>query len=184
MQTEQVRRVLIVVLLINAGLFAGEMVAGLLASSMGLVADSLDMLADALVYTGALLVHSRGPSAKVKVAHFSGVLQLLLACLGFAEVVRRVLGTEAAPDYWTMIWVSIVALVGNAVCLVLLKRMKSGEAHIQASVIFTNNDVLINVGVVAAGLLVLATSSQVPDLIIGAFVFALVLRGAVKILRI
>lgn len=180
----EARRVLLTVLLINAGLFVGEMVAGLLASSMGLVADSLDMLADALVYTGALLVHSRGPSAKVKVARFSGVLQLLLACAGFAEVVRRAIGAEGAPDYWTMIGVSIVALVGNAVCLVLLKRMKSGEAHIRASVIFTNNDVLINVGVIVAGLLVLATRSMVPDLIVGTLVFALVVKGAVKILRL
>lgn len=175
---------LLAVLLINAGLFVGEMVAGLLASSMGLVADSLDMLADALVYTGALLVHSQGPSAKARVARFSGYLQLLLACFGFAEVVRRFIGGEGVPDYRTMILVSLVALIGNAACLVLLRRMKSGEAHIRASVIFTNNDVIINVGVIVAGLLVLLTGSKVPDLTAGAIVFAIVLRGAWKILRI
>lgn len=177
-------RTLWTVLLINAALFVGEMAAGVLASSMGLVADSLDMLADALVYTGALLVHSRGPSAKVKVARFSGWLQIVLACLGFGEVIRRAFGSEGPPDYWTMIGVSLVALVGNAVCLVLLRRMKSGEAHIRASVIFTNNDVIINLGVIAAGALVLLTDSMIPDLVVGGAVFALVLRGAAKILRL
>jgi cation transport ATPase len=47
---EQQRKLLVVVLLINAALFVLEIAVGFIAQSMSLVADSLDMLADAIVY--------------------------------------------------------------------------------------------------------------------------------------
>ena len=54
----------------------------------------------------------------------------------------------------------------------------------QASLIFTSNDVLVNAGVIAAAGLVTVTGSRLPDLLIGLFVFALVLRGAFRILKL
>ena len=47
----------------------------------------------------------------------------------------------------------------------------------KASMIFTSNDVIINIGVIVAGVLVLLTQSKYPDLIIGAIVFLIVVRG-------
>ena len=52
----------------------------------------------------------------------------------------------------------------------------------EASYIFSANDVLANLGVIAAGALVAWTGSPVPDLVIGAAIAGLVLRGAVRIL--
>ncbi len=43
------KRTLLIVHCINLGFFVVEIVAGLLAGSMGLLGDSLDMLADSLV---------------------------------------------------------------------------------------------------------------------------------------
>ena len=84
-----------------------------------------------------------------------------------------------------MIVVSLLALVANGFCLFLLQKSKSKkEAHMQASMIFTSNDVIINLGVIVAALLVNWTNSNVPDLIVGSFVFLIVLRGAVRILRL
>ena len=54
----------------------------------------------------------------------------------------------------------------------------------QASMIFTSNDVIINSGVIVAGLLVLWTGSRLPDLIVGAIVFIVVVRGALNILKL
>lgn len=53
-----------------------------------------------------------------------------------------------------------------------------------ASMIFTSNDIIINTGVIAAGILVLLTQSKYPDLIIGAIVFLIVVRGAFRILKL
>jgi Co/Zn/Cd efflux system component len=88
------------------------------------------------------------------------------------------------PDYRVMIGVSIFALIANSICLYLLQKSKSSEAHMKASMIFTSNDVIINTGVILAGLLVLITNSKYPDLVIGAVVFLIVVRGALRILKL
>ena len=54
----------------------------------------------------------------------------------------------------------------------------------QASTIFTSNDVIINLGVITAGILVSLLGSNKPDLIIGTIVFVVVVRGALKILKL
>jgi Co/Zn/Cd efflux system component len=54
----------------------------------------------------------------------------------------------------------------------------------QASMIFTSNDVIVNIGVIIAGALVYFTQSKYPDLIVGAIVFLLVAKGSVRILKL
>lgn len=183
-EEERQRSLLVIVLFINAGLFVLEMGIGLFAGSMGLVADSLDMLADAFVYGLSICAVGKAARRKLSVARVSGYLQLLLALFGMFEVLRRFLGGAEAPDFWLMIAISLVALAGNAASLLVLQRAQSQEAHFQASWIFTTNDVIVNLGVIAAGVLVFATGSAVPDLMIGTIVFVLVARGALRILAI
>ncbi len=178
------RRVLWLVLIINLGFFVLELSAGLLFNSMGLVADSLDMLADALVYSMSLVVVGQALARKRLVARLSGYFQILLALVGFLEVLRRFLGFEQLPDYRVMILVSFLALLANGYCLYLLWRSRSSEAHMRASMIFTSNDVIINLGVIVAGFLVLSFNSAVPDLIVGGLIFVLVMWGALRILRL
>jgi Co/Zn/Cd efflux system component len=182
-QAEQ-RRLLWTVLAINLGFFVLELTAGFFAGSMGLVADSLDMLADALVYGLSLLAVGATAGRKKNVAKWSGYFQITLAVLGFLEVLRRFFGVEDLPDFKTMIAVSALALIANSTCLYLLQRTRTREAHIQASMIFTSNDVVINLGVIAAGVLVLWLQSGVPDLVIGAIVFVIVSLGARRILQL
>ncbi len=180
----QQRELLWYVLLINFGFFLIEIGAGWLSNSMGLVADSLDMLADSFVYGLSLLAIGATVMFQKKVAKIAGFIQILLAVLGFIEVIRRFLNPDNIPDFKTMIVVSFFALLANAYCLFLLQKSKSKEAHIQASMLFTSNDIIINVGVIIAGILVHFTQNTLPDLIIGTIVFALVLQGAYRILKI
>ncbi len=177
-------KVLWTVLFINFGFFIIEMTTGLISKSMGLVADSLDMLADAFVYGLGLWAVGSLDIRKKKVARLSGYFQLFLALLGIMEVIRRFLGFEVLPDFRVMIGVSFLALTANSVCLFLLQKSKSTEAHMRASMIFTSNDVIINAGVILAGILVLLTRSKYPDLVVGAIVFMIVIRGAFRILKL
>jgi len=172
------------VLIINFGFFLIEIVTGLISRSMGLVADSLDMLADALVYGLSLFAVGSTVIMKRRIAGISGYFQLTLAVVGFVEVVRRFFGYEEVPDFKLMIIVSVFALIANAICLYLLQKSKSQEAHMRASMIFTSNDVIINLGVMIAGTLVYILESKYPDLIIGGIVFVLVTRGAFSILKL
>ncbi len=172
------------VLAINFVFFLIEVLFGWLSHSMGLIADSLDMLADSGVYALALFAVGGSLLRKQKTALWAGCLQIALALWGFAEVLRRFFGKEQLPDFYTMMVVSLLALAANAWCLYLLKRHNSQDAHMRAGMIFTSNDIAVNLGVIAAALCVKWFASPVPDLAIGALVFLLVMNGAWRILRL
>ncbi len=177
-------KLLWIVLGINFLFFIIEMSTGIISKSMGLVADSLDMLADSFVYGLSLLAVGGSVLRKKKVAKWAGYFQITLALIGFVEVLRRFFGFEVLPIFSTMIIVSIFALIANGICLYLLQKSKRDEAHMQASIIFTSNDIIINVGVIVAALLVYSFQSGIPDLIIGIIVFSLVIQGAFRILKL
>jgi Co/Zn/Cd efflux system component len=178
------KKLLTIVLFINLAFFLIEIVAGFLSGSMGLTADSLDMLADAFVYGLSLYVSGKSLLLKKRVALTSGYSQLILAAIGITEVVRRFINPAVVPDFSTMIIISIFALAANSVSLYLLMKHKNKEAHIKASTICTSNDVIVNAGVILAGILVFLTGSNKPDLLIGIAVFYYVVRGAVEIIKL
>ncbi|HCO66994.1 MAG TPA: cation transporter [Dysgonomonas sp.] len=178
------KKALWAVLIINFAFFIIEMATGIVSKSMGLVADSLDMLADAFVYTMSLFAVGAVVARKKKVALISGYFQILLAILGFIEVIKRFIGIEEVPHFQTMIIISILALIANTASLLILQKTKSKDAHIQASLIFSSNDVIINAGVILAGITVWWLNSNIPDLVIGSLLFAIVIRGALRILKL
>ncbi len=178
------RKILWWVLAINFSFFVIEMLYGWISKSMGLVADSLDMLADSIVYGMSLMAVGSTVLRKKKIAKISGYFQILLALLGFVEVIRRFIGMEEIPMFQNMIVISILALIANSVSLYLIQRVKSDEAHMKASAIFTSNDIIINLGVIIAGALVYFTNSRYPDLVIGSLIFVIVMRGALRILKL
>lgn len=179
------KKLLWIVLGINFAFFLIEMTTGLISKSMGLVADSLDMLADSFVYGISLLAVGGTLIKKKQIAKLAGYFQITLAIIGFLEVLRRFFGADKLPDFQTMIIVSFFALIANGICLYILQKSKGKEeAHMKASVIFTSNDVIINLGVIIAGFLVNWLSSDKPDLIIGTIVFVLVIQGAFRILKL
>lgn len=176
-------RVLWTLLAINGAMFLLEIGVSIVAQSTGLLADAMDMFADAAVYGVALFAVGRSAARKVQAAHLAGWLQLTLALLALAEVGRRwVQGSE--PVSALMMGVGVVALVANVACLWLAARHRGLGAHMKASYIFSANDVLANLGVIVAGLLVAWTGSRVPDLVIGGVIGLVVLDGARRILAL
>jgi cation diffusion facilitator family transporter len=176
-------RTLRILLAVNAAMFVVEMAAGWIAQSTGLIADSVDMLADAMVYGLSLYAVGRASRDKLRAAHVSGVFQVALAVGVLVDVGRRFLaGSEPEPP--AMIGVSLLALAANVACLVLISRHRHGGAHMKASWIFSTNDVLANLGVILAGVLVAGTGSRIPDLLIGTLVALMVFVGAYRILRL
>ena len=182
--TRSQSKLLWTILIINFAFFIIEMSTGIISKSMGLVADSLDMLADSFVYGLSLIAVGGTVLKKKRIAKYAGYFQITLAIIGIVEVIRRFLGYEALPVFSTMIIVSVFALIANGICLYLLQKSKSQEAHMRASMIFTSNDIIINLGVITAGVLVNWLHSGIPDLIIGIIVFGLVIQGAFRILKL
>jgi len=165
---------------INAVMFCVEITVGLYANSTALIADSMDMLADAIVYGIALYAVSRSLKHKANAALISGYFQLTLGILVIFDIVRR-LG-EGEPHSWFMIGFGFVALIANVICLVLIRMQSNGEVHMRASWIFSANDVIANLGVIAAGVLVMLLDSRWPEIVIGSVIATLILRGAYLII--
>lgn len=167
---------------INAVMFVIEMSVGVIADSTALIADSLDMLADAVVYGIGIYAVGKTIIHKANAAKVSGYFQLILGLLILTDIIRRsVVGSE--PVSTLMMGMGFVALIANVICLIIIRKQKSGEVHMRASWIFSANDVIANMGVILAGLMVFVFNTRWPDLIIGFIVSIIVLRGAFLILK-
>ncbi|NJL03218.1 MAG: cation transporter [Spirulinaceae cyanobacterium SM2_1_0] len=176
------RRVLGLLLVVNAAMFVLEVTTGVLAQSTALIADSLDMLADATVYGISLSVVGRSAVDKTRAAFLSGVFQITLASLVLLDVIRKFI-SGSRPESALMMGIGFIALTANVLCLWLLAKHRHGEVHMRASWIFSKNDVIANLSVIGAGLLVNVFQSRLPDLVIGLAIAILVLRGGIQILR-
>lgn len=175
-------QVLMALLLINAVMFVIEGFAGWLSESTALMADSLDMLADASVYGVSLYAVGKTARHKAQVALISGIVEVLLGLAALYQVIEKWLwGSQ--PLSGLMMGVGMLALLANVVCVVLISRYRHGDVHLRASYIFSKNDVIANLGVILAGLLVAALNNRWPDLVIGLLIALVVLRGGGQILR-
>ena len=174
-------RVLWLLLAINGVMFVVELIVGRIAQSTGLIADSLDMLADATVYGIGLYAVGRSLHHKAHAALYSGIAQGLLGLLILADILHRALhGSE--PGSLLMTGMGVMALIANVWCLLLIQKHRGGEVHMRASWVFSKNDVIANSGVILGGLLVWLLDSRWPDLMIGALITVIVLRGGVRII--
>lgn len=82
-----------------------------------------------------------------------------------------------------MMSMGAIALIANVSCLMLIAKHRKGGVHMRASWIFSTNDVIANLGVIISGGLVMYLDSLLPDLIIGALISVVVVRGGVQILH-
>lgn len=176
------RRILTVVLLINAGMFIAEFSAGLVSGSTALLADSLDMLADALIYALGLFAIGRAAYWRARAALTSGIFQLLL---GFGVAFEALWKTLAngLPDVATMGLFGIIALLANTLCFVLLIRYRDGDINLRATWICSRNDMIGNTGVLLAAVLVLWSQSPIPDITVGLVIAAVVIHSAWRIVQ-
>lgn len=176
------RRVLVIVLVINLVMFFAEFGAGLVAGSAALMADATDMLGDAFVYGLSLYAIARSDRWKAGVAAFKGAFILLLG-LGILVNVAIKIQSGVPPSSTLMLVFGGLALVANLVCLSLLWRFRAQDLNMASTFECSRNDVISNVGVLAAAGLVAATSSPWPDILIGLAMAAVVLRSAVRVLN-
>jgi len=175
------RQLLWVVLTLNASMFVIEFMAGWIAYFISLLADSLDMFADAVVYGISLYAVGRAVALKARAAVTNGVLQLTLSLVVLADVSRRLL-TDAAPEPMVMSVVSLMALTVNMICFGMLYRFRSGDINLKASWICSRNDMMANVGVLIAAIMVSQTGRAWPDLVVGTLIAMLVMTSAIRII--
>ncbi|WP_395622346.1 cation diffusion facilitator family transporter [Sphingomonas daechungensis] len=179
-QSEQ-RRVLVIVLLINAIMFVAEFGAGVIAGSTALMADASDMLGDALVYGVSIYALSRSDRWKAGAAAFKGFFILLLA-LGIVVNIIIKVNSGVPPSSALMLIFGGAALVANLTCLALLWRFKTQDVNMASTFECSRNDVISNVGVLVAAFAVSAFASPWPDILIGALMAVIIFRSSLRVL--
>ena len=175
------RRVLLAVLAINAVMFVAEFGAGVVAGSAALMADATDMLGDALVYAVSLYALARSDRWKAGAAMFKGVFIL---ALGVGIVVNVIVKIESGvpPSSTLMLVFGGLALAANLACLRLLWRFRRLDLNMASTFECSRNDVISNVGVLIAAVLVAWIGTPWPDIVIGSAMALLFLRSSIRVI--
>jgi cobalt-zinc-cadmium efflux system protein len=159
---------------LNAGIVALQLVFGLLGNSMALIADAGHNLSDVLGlvvgWAGAVMA-MRSPSrrftyglkkASILAALINALFLLVAVGAIAAEAVRRLLH-PAAADAPTMIWVAMVAIVGNVATAMLFARGRKRDLNARAAYMHMAADAAVSAAVVVAGFIILWTGRQWVD---------------------
>lgn len=178
----QQRKVLLIVLALNVVLVISLLITGIMADSSGLLANAIDNASDVGVYAISLFAVGRPLRFKRIAANISGVMLLLLALGVLVEAVRRFV-TGSEPIGLTMMIMAVIAAIINLVCVKLLARLGEKDVNVRAAQTFSVNDFVSNGGILLAGILVLWTGQQWPDLLVTLGVVAIVAKGGYEILR-
>jgi cation diffusion facilitator family transporter len=174
------RRALLIVVVLNLGFGVAELFGGFIADSQALKADSLDFLGDGSISLLGLLALAWAPRARSNIALSQG---LFLGALGVGVIcfaIWRALNATA-PDAELMGAIGVVALAINVASALVLARFREGDANVRAIWLFSRNDALANVAVIAAAGLVAWTGSAWPDLAVAGVIALLFLHSAYEI---
>lgn len=176
------KRILLIVIAINAVMFLVEMLAGVKANSQALQADALDFLGDTLTYGISLWAIGKSLQLRSRVALFKGLSLLLMAIWILSSTLYKFWFIQT-PDATMMGSVAILAFVANVISVLLLVKYKDGDANIRSVWLCSRNDAIGNLVVLIAASGVWVTDSGLPDLIVAAFLASLFLSSAKQIIQ-
>lgn len=176
------KRVLWVVIAINASMFLTEIIAGQLAGSQALKADALDFLADTVTYGLSLAVIGASLRTRATAALFKGLSLSIMAIWVFGSTAYQTLFL-GLPSAEVMGVIGILALAANIGSVVFLRPYKDGDANVRSVWLCSRNDAIGNVVVMIAALGVWGTSTAWPDLLVAALMAVIFLTSSIQILK-
>ena len=171
------RRALWIVVLLNLGFGLIEIVGGFVADSQALKADALDFIGDGTISLFGLIALGWTAQARSRIALAQGLFlgALGLGVIGFAA--WRALNA-VAPEAELMGGIGVVALIVNVSAALVLSRFREGDANVRAIWLFSRNDAVANIAVIAAAALVAWTGQAWPDLAVAGVIALLFLHSA------
>jgi cobalt-zinc-cadmium efflux system protein len=188
------RRPLTIVLAITATILVVEVVGAFWSGSLALLADAGHMLTDVAGLSLALLaavLAGRSATAertwgyrRAEVLAAAAQAAVLLAVGGFVlyEGVRRLVEPPEVAS-GAMLLFGVVGLVGNAVSILLLSRISSGNLNTRAALLEVVNDALGSVAVLVAAAVIAWTGWSRADAVASLLIGVLILPRTWKLLR-
>lgn len=180
--SERYKRVLLIVVAINAGMFLVEMSYGIIGESQALKADALDFLSDSVTYALSLWAIGKPARVRSNVALIKGfsLLGIAVWVLGSTLYYALVVNQPSAPIMGS---VALAALTANIISVILLMRYRDGDANVRSVWLCSRNDAIGNVAVLFAALMVFYTHSNWPDLVVAFALAGLFISSAFQIIK-
>lgn len=176
------KRILWVVIFINAFMFIIEFSAGFMANSKALQADALDFLGDTLTYTITFLVIGHSVKWRSGAALIKGISLLFMGLWVAGSTFYNVFFAQI-PNETIMGSIAISAFIANVVCALLLMRYRDGDANVRSVWLCSRNDAINNLLVLIAAGVVYITQSHWPDLIVAFLMSIIFLHSAALIIK-
>lgn len=177
------KKILWIALVLNAAMFMAEIVSSYLSGSISLLADSIDFLGDASNYAISIFVLGMGAHVRAKASMIKAASMLLFGMWVIASVLYKIYSGDV-PHAPTMGIVGILALIVNLSVAVMLYKFRGGDSNQQSVWLCSRNDAIGNVAVLLAALGVVASNSNLPDLIVAFIMGILSLNSATKIIKL
>ncbi len=185
---------LLFAIIINGGIVVFEMVFGLMIQSMALISDAVHNLSDITTMSFSYWAEkiSRRPATEMRtygyrkvefIAAFvnSLVLSVVIAFV-FWESVQRLLTPADVPGR-TMLWVAVIAFVGNGVATLLLQKISTRNFNMKAAWLHSLQDALFSLGVIVGALLITFLGWRFIDPLISIVICLFIAREIYKIIR-
>ncbi len=173
------RRVVLIVALLNLAYFGVEFSVGLAIGSVSLFADSVDFLEDSAVNILIFFALAWVPATRARVGRALACI-LLVPALALLGALIGKFTNPVPPEPFALSVTGLGALVVNLSCALLLTRFREHSGSLtRAAFLSARNDAFANVAIIAAGLVTAYIwRSAWPDVIVGLAIAALNIDAA------
>lgn len=177
----QLRRIVLIVATLNFSYFFVEFAVALAADSVSLLADSVDFLEDTAINLLIFAALGWPLARRALVGKAMALIILGPAALAAWTAIRR-FSDPAAPEVLPLVLASVGAIAINGTSAWLLADVRhAGGSLSRAAFLSARNDVLVNVAIIAMGVVTIWARSGWPDLILGSFIILLAGHAAYEV---
>lgn len=152
------------VIILNLSITIGQLIGGIVSGSLSLISDAIHNFTDALSliisYSASkiskkrqTLSHTFGyKRAEIIAAFINGISLIIVSLyLAFEAIIRLIEPQDIASNY--VIWLSIIAIIGNGLSVLLLKKNATGNLNMRSAYLHLFSDLMVSIAVLIGGLL-------------------------------
>jgi len=187
-------RNLVLAIVINGGIVVFEVVFGLLIQSMALISDAVHNLSDIAAMTFSYWAekvslrpaNERKTYGYRKIGFIAAFVNSIVLSVAIAFILWEAVGRLKDPPPIAgqeMLWVAVVAFVGNGAATLLLQKISARNMNLKSVWLHSFQDALFSLGVIAGALFIMFFGLYIADPLISIAIGILISREIYKIVR-